>query len=463
MSYSNFLEGVKTMQKVSHHSIRNAFVASMSDMYKNEVPAYGDLVDLVEKSNAAFLAKNPNLKLKLTNNNDLHRISEERHGAIRLGTASELNTMRQLFAIMGMFPVAYYDLTIANLPVHSTAFRPLTHQELAKNPFRVFTSLLRLDLIKNKTLSDKAKTALEQRQIFSDNVLMLIKKAQQDKGLNEVDAQVFVQESVKIFKWHDKALVDIEFYKALHDEHPLIADIVCFKGPHINHLTPRSLDIDDCQKAMPKYNINPKATIEGPPKRNYPILLRQTAFKALTEVINFYSEDGNHQGSHTARFGEIEQRGVALTKKGRILYDDLLNEVKMKITPNPDGSNAIHYCKILEEVFTNFPDDEKILHDEDLAYYSYSLKDPDVKHNAKNVKELLDQDLVVIHPIIYEDFLPVSAAGIFHSNLSSQKVEKFQTLPNQAIFEQQLGAKVFDDFQLYETIRNQSIQACLKQ
>ncbi len=33
---------------------------------------------------------------------------------------------------------------------------------------------------------------------------------------------------------------------------------------------------------------------------------------------------GQKQGTHTARFGEIEQRGVALTPKGRQLYDDLL-------------------------------------------------------------------------------------------------------------------------------------------
>ena len=33
---------------------------------------------------------------------------------------------------------------------------------------------------------------------------------------------------------------------------------------------------------------------------------------------------GEHKGTHTARFGEIEQRGVALTPKGRELYDSLL-------------------------------------------------------------------------------------------------------------------------------------------
>lgn len=72
---------------------------------------------------------------------------------------------------------------------------------------------------------------------------------------------------------------------------------------------------------MPECGIEPKVLIEGPPRREVPILLRQTSFKALEETVLFA---GQKQGTHTARFGEIEQRGVALTPKGRQLYDDLL-------------------------------------------------------------------------------------------------------------------------------------------
>jgi uncharacterized glyoxalase superfamily metalloenzyme YdcJ len=65
---------------------------------------------------------------------------------------------------------------------------------------------------------------------------------------------------------------------------------------------------------MPEESIAPKAIIEGPPTRRCPILLRQTSFKALEEAVSFKNTDGNwYSGSHTARFGEIEQRGIALT------------------------------------------------------------------------------------------------------------------------------------------------------
>ncbi len=42
--------------------------------------------------------------------------------------------LRRLFAVMGMAPVGYYDLSVAGVPVHSTAFRPTTAQALRPIP-----------------------------------------------------------------------------------------------------------------------------------------------------------------------------------------------------------------------------------------------------------------------------------------------------------------------------------------
>ena len=105
--------------------IRRAFSAAMSAMYRNEVPAYGTLMALVAEVNAETLAADPDLRARLEATDTLDRISEERHGAIRLGTPAELSMMRRVFAVMGMYPVGYYDLSTAGVPVHSTAFRPV--------------------------------------------------------------------------------------------------------------------------------------------------------------------------------------------------------------------------------------------------------------------------------------------------------------------------------------------------
>ena len=144
----------------------------------------------------------------------------------------------------------------------------------------------------------------------------------------------------------------------MHDAHRLIADVVSFKGPHINHLTPRTLDIDAVQSGMPARGITPKAVIEGPPPRNCPILLRQTSFKALEETIAFVDDAGHAEtGTHTARFGEIEQRGVALTPKGRAIYDRLLASVRDGVQVGSTGGNAAEYASELTERFKALPDD----------------------------------------------------------------------------------------------------------
>lgn len=359
---------------VSADDIRSAFSAAMSVMYREEVPAYGTLMELVAKVNDDTLAADPKLKERLDATDSLDRISEERHGAIRLGTPAELAMMRRVFAFMGMYPVGYYDLSTAGVPVHSTAFRPVGDAALKRNPFRVFTSLLRLDLIADEALRAEAEVILAARQIFTAGAVELTEKAERDGGLDKVDAERFVSEVLETFRWHDKANVSPDMYKRLHDAHRLIADVVSFKGPHINHLTPRTLDIDKVQALMPAYAIAPKAVVEGPPTRECPILLRQTSFKALEEPVSFKDADGTwKEGSHTARFGEIEQRGIALTPKGRALYDELLDASRKIVRPAADGSNAREYEAALAGAFEPFPDTWAGIREAGLGYFSYSL------------------------------------------------------------------------------------------
>lgn len=448
----------------SPDDIRAAFSAAMSDMYRREVPAYGTLMELVAEVNGATIAAQPELRARLQATDALDRISEERHGAIRLGTAAELSMMRRVFAVMGMYPVGYYDLSTAGVPVHSTAFRPVGVASLKRNPFRVFTSLLRLDLIADAELRAEAAEVLASRRIFTDAAVALVEKAEREGGLGPEDAQRFVHEVLETFRWHDKAIVGPEMYKRLHDAHRLIADVVSFKGPHINHLTPGTLDIEAVQSRMPDFGIVPKAVVEGPPTRNCPILLRQTSFKALEEAVSFQAEDGSWQaGSHTARFGEIEQRGIALTPKGRALYDRLLNEVRARVIPAGDGSNARDYQSALADVFQAFPDNWDGIRRAGLGYFSYSLTETgreNVGHGL-SLETAIAEGLIRFDPVVYEDFLPVSAAGIFQSNLGDGATQAFVASPNQLMFERDLGASVLDEFAHYAGIEHSSIENCL--
>ncbi len=446
---------------VSPDRIRGLFAQAMSDMYRTEVPLYGDLIELVGEINRAALEADPALAARLERNGEIERLDLERHGAIRVGTPAELAMLRRVFAIMGMQPVGYYDLTVAGVPVHSTAFRPLDEASLAANPFRIFTSLLRLELINDPALRAEAEAILARRDIFTAGARALVEQAERDGGLGEDDARRFVAEVLETFRWHGDATVSLETYKALHGLHRLVADVVCFRGPHINHLTPRTLDIDAAQAGMLARGLQAKALIEGPPRRAVPILLRQTSFKALEEEVSYPDADGKLvPGSHTARFGEIEQRGLALTPAGRELYDRLLAEVRQ--AGGAAGNTAADYPQRLAAVFAVFPDDEATLRREGLGYFRYRLTEagaavPAGERAAMSPEAMIDAGYAEADPIVYEDFLPVSAAGIFQSNLGGGEQRAYDAHANQDAFEAALGATINDPFALYAQAQEASI------
>ncbi|MEH6444615.1 MAG: VOC family protein [Oceanospirillaceae bacterium] len=461
---------VLTTEFVAADVIRTRFSSAMSDMYRSEVPAYGALLDLVVEHNNQYLADNTELVDRLKQVENIDTLSDQRHGAIRLGKASELAMMGRIFAIMGMQPVGYYDLSVANVPVHSTAFRAVASASIRNNPFRVFTSLLRLELIENVSLRDKAQAVLAARDIFGDQVRDLVSAAEASGGLNEAQVDDFISAIVQIFRWHSEAAIDNKLYEELLSEHPLIADVVSFKGPHINHLTPRTLDIDWVQGQIHTTGAAAKAVIEGPPQRKCPILLRQTAFLAIKEEVSFIdSNNQKHTLTHAARFGEIEQRGCALTAKGRELYDTLLTQTRSLTRPLNDGSNLAQYQAEIEQVFSAFPDDYAQMQQQGLAYFKYSIGNVDSKATTdsscatKELQQLVDEGIVRFDPITYEDFLPVSAAGIFQSNLGEQGEQDFSQNPNQEQFEKDLGMAVADEFALYQQMEDESIQQCLSQ
>jgi uncharacterized glyoxalase superfamily metalloenzyme YdcJ len=439
--------------------VRARFASAMSALYRSEVPQYGTLVDLVADVNAAALRHDPSsLPGGCT---EMARLDVERHGAIRLGTAHELNTIRRIFAVMGMSPVGYYDLSVAGVPVHSTAFRPVKQGALSANPFRIFTSLLRLELIRDPELRDIAARILRHRNIFSARALQLTEKFEAEGGLSHHDADAFVHEVLHTFRWHGAATVSRADYQRLHDAHRLIADVVCFKGPHINHLTPRTLDIDAAQAEMPRRGIVAKEVVEGPPRRRVPILLRQTSFKALEETVTF-AGDRRAQGAHTARFGEIEQRGIALTRAGRALYDSLLERAR---GAGGAGDEAAGYEARLAKVFEAFPDDLATLRRDGLGFFRYAVRAGAGLQAAagKDLEALIEQGIVEAMPITYEDFLPVSAAGIFQSNLDGNGQEACSAPAAQAQFEEALGAQVIDEISLYEAEQAESIERVTQQ
>ncbi len=341
-------------------------------MYGTEVPAYNTLVDVSTQVNADVLAADPVRAERLGR---IDRVTAERHGAIRVGTAAELRQVAQVFAALGMEPVGFYDLRgteATSLPIVSTAFRPITPDALAINPFRVFTSCLVTDDRRyfDADLQAELDAFLAQRTLFGADVLALAERAEADGGLPDADAAEFLRLATACFELSPEP-VDRAWYARLSAISGVAADIGGVPTTHINHLTPRVLDIDDLYRRMEALGITMIDEIQGPPNWAGPdVLLRQTSFKALAEPRRFREPDGTvTDGALSVRFGEVEQRGIALTPAGRDRYDRLIVEIDRR---SAGGTPAERDAIKVELWEANWPTEEEGLLANGEGYFEFT-------------------------------------------------------------------------------------------
>jgi uncharacterized glyoxalase superfamily metalloenzyme YdcJ len=451
---------------LSTHDLRAGFARSLSAMYGTEVPAYNTLVDVSTAVNADVLAADPVRAERLGR---IDRVTAERHGAIRVGTAAELRQVAQIFAALGMEPVGFYDLRgteATSLPIVSTAFRPTTAEALAINPFRVFTSVLVTDDRRyfDAGLQAELDTFLARRQLFSPKVLALAERAEADGGLPDAAARDFLELATACFELSPEP-VDRAWYARLSAISGVAADIGGVPTTHINHLTPRVLDIDDLYRRMTALGITMIDEIQGPPKWRGPdVLLRQTSFKALAEPRRFREPDGTvTDGALSVRFGEVEQRGIALTTSGRDRYDRLIVEIDERSA----GLDAAARDAIKVEVWEReWPTSELGLLADGEGFFEFTAGVRGPGDPPEALADLVADGWLVATPIVYEDFLPRSAAGIFASNLDNQGTRDAsgEGSPRDADWiAEAVGRTVHDPMHLYaEQSRASLVAACVE-
>lgn len=452
-----------TTTKLQLWELRAEFALRLATLYGNEVPAYNTLVDVSREVNEDFISKNGQDAERL---GSVQRVTAERHGAIRVGSHRELAQVARIFAAFGMHPVGFYDLRDASkssVPVVSTAFRPINPEELARNPFRVFTSMLAHEDRRffDEETQQQLETFIGARTLFPDELLELADRTAQEGELDQHDAERLLELATSAFKL-SAAPVDHDWYFKLEGISAVAADIGGVPSTHINHLTPRVLDIDDLYVRMEARGITMIDEIQGPPNWEGPdILLRQTSFRALAEERSFRYADGEvRPGSLRVRFGEVEQRGIALTETGRNLYDRMLSEVDALLAANLSGTPR---AEIAERVWQkNLPSTEHELALQGFAYFTYRVADAASapRTGSESLRKLVETGVLVPEPIVYEDFLPRSAAGIFQSNLTddgSRDDGQIGTPYDINRLSDVLGRRIFDPNELYSAQRSASL------
>jgi uncharacterized glyoxalase superfamily metalloenzyme YdcJ len=418
---------VGCVKKLATWRLRERFAAGLSAMYAHEVPAYTTLVEVSTQVNRDYAERHPGAQRL----GSLSRVTAERHGAIRVGTPQELAAVADLFSAFGMVPVGYYDLrdAVSPVPVVSTAFRPTDGDELARNPFRVFTSMLALQDPRffDTDLRARVQTFLDRRQLFDPALIARARMIAAAGGCGVGEADDFVAQAVAAFALSHQP-IEKSWYDELSRVSAVAADIAGVASTHINHLTPRVLDIDELYRRMTARGVTMIDVIQGPPRWHGPaVLLRQTSFRALAEPRRFRDDDGTVvEGSLRVRFGEVEARGVALTPKGRDRYDAAMAH----LSGNDDPA----------EVWSQyFPATDDEMAAQGLAYYRGG--DP-----AK--------------PVVYEDFLPASAAGIFRSNLD-RDTEAAEVADDSGYsvewMAEAIGRHIHDPYVLYESLCKEAL------
>ncbi len=463
--------------------LRAAFARRLAAMYGREVPAYETLVEVTREINAEVVGRDRDGAQRL---GSVERVSAERHGAIRVGTPRELAQAARVFAAFGMHPVGFYDLrdagpspaaarlagsgaasrpveglrlTATSVPVVSTAFRPVEVTELARNPFRVFTSMLVVDDPRyfDDDTRNRLRAFLDERVLFAPELLALADRAAAEGGLPPDAADELLRRATAAFAL-SSIPVDRGWYDHLDAISSVAADIGGVPTTHLNHLTPRVLDIDALQARMRARGVEMIDEIQGPPAWEGPdVLLRQTSFRALAEERVFRYPDGSvRTGALRVRFGEVEQRGIALTPRGRTLYDRMVAEADV-LGGGADGTREVWR--------RHLPATERGLAEHGLAFFTYRAAGP-AQARAASVSALVDTGAIVPEPIVYEDFLPRSAAGIFRSNLAGEGTrDEGRTAPEYdlARLAGVLGATVHDPMDLYAAQQDASLRAAAQE
>jgi len=205
---------------------------------------------------------------------------------------------------------------------------------------------------------------------------------------------------------------------------------------------------------------------EGP-SEDTPILLRQDAYKALTEPVQFRQADGTTVDTvHTARFGEIEERGYATTPKGRAMYDTCLAQADAAREKDPSlpKKDFAAYEALYAKPFAPFPKTLPALLEQGLVYGRYAATPKGIAAKGSlpttDIHALVREGFAQVEGLRYEDFLPVSAAGIFASNLNqygTKSTAATKPVYTQAQLEQVMGKAIVDSDVVYRGMHAASL------
>ncbi len=427
--------------------IRTEIVSRILQQFRAAMPLYEDMMAVADAINQA------------AGEAVARRLGRVMHAAIRCADQDELRLIRDLFALMRNEPVNYYDLR-EKVSVESTAFRPTTTAEINLNGFRVFCSMLSMDCIPAEH-REFVRAIAARRNLFDDQLRSLMKLGQEQGGFQEPEAHQFVDKCVALFTRPEVALVSWEEYERLRDINKVAAQVLVSNSLAFNHLTPSVASVPAAHQEMLDRGIKTIPVWQGPVGKN--VILRQTSCLAPPVTLKFPNGDGTYQeAEYQETFVEFEERLQALTRTGRVMFEDLFAAGKQQLAlGEQDPGYQDHYYETMRAALASFPDDPIELWSAGLAYFEYQLNPSIDPASLESFEQAVASGAVQLIPQTYEDFFGPAATNIFNSNIGLDDVSNVGIAKPDAQqeFEQKLGCEVVDMYDYYDRIEARSREA----
>ena len=439
---------IDTRHAVAPAEIRSRIVSQILSRFEQSMPIYAKMMGVAESINNA------------AGQDEAKRLGKIMHAAIRCASPAELQTVRQIFHLIGCEPVNYYDLR-EKVSVQSTAFRPVEESEIQQDGFRLFCSMLSIDCIDSEHRSF-VESIIQRRNVFPQQLLDLISIGQQT-GLTLEQVDQFVNHCVEIFVRPETALVSREEYERLRAINKVAAQVLITNSLAFNHLTPSVASVPQAHQQMIEQGIKTIPVWQGPV--GVDVILRQTSCLAPPVVLKFPKPDGTFvEAEYQETFVEFEERLQALTPIGRQEFERLFAMGKQNLSlPESDPGYADHYFDTMTQALSEFPSDLKTLWQQGWAYFTFDVGEAKIGSDelaSAEFDSLIERGVVHLVAQQYEDFFGPAATNIFNSNIGLEGVSNvgLATEESQDQFQQSLGCEVVNMYDYYAAIQTKSQQ-----
>ncbi|MEM7785877.1 MAG: DUF1338 family protein [Planctomycetota bacterium] len=437
-----------TLVEPSH--IRTEIVAKILANFRTALPLYEDMIGVAESINLA------------AGQEVATRLGRIMHAAIRCACPEELQTIREIFSLLKTEPVNYYDLR-EKVSVESTAFRPVTVDELERNGFRIFCSMLSLECIPEQDRSF-VRSIIDRRHLFDPSLKELIATGKAQGGFDTKQAESFIAKCVQLFIRPKEALVSWEEYQKLRGINRVAAQVLINNSLAFNHLTPSVASVPQAHEEMQRRGIQTIPVWQGPVGKD--VILRQTSCLAPPVILKFPRQDGTfEEHEYQETFVEFEERLQALTRNGRIQFEQMFAKGKQQLTlQEKDPGYPQHYYETMTSALAPFPSDPLELWRQKLGYFEFETESESAAPGI-TFESAVESGLIQLKPQRYEDFFGPAATNIFNSNIGLEDVSNVGIAKpdSLAAFEKSLGCQVIDMYDYYDHLQETSRkQVCKK-